>query len=453
MKMLLHRTQGIAGLLLLAVLFGPATPDALAQVPTQRQLRTYIPPDQLVSFLPSTPFSQFIDLLNPIFVKETGKQIVDPLSVDGPIGVPISRAHFFDALELVLNAHELTYRETDRYFVVEEAPADPALVQTADQARAATTSRTGGADALERPTLSTRDVRINAVLFELNHTRAREIGIDWNTLFGEGSESGSGSGGGSGGGSSSQEQVVFNLKTGRIFEGLEDYIDAPEVISFRTLTQLFRALENEGVGETVANPTVTVQSGEEGRIQIGSDIPVQTRDFSGNTVTQFFSTGIIIQVTPTLIREALVDTAGAPELEFIHLDVRVEKSSNRPSLSGPIIDRNQVATQVMLLDGEQTGIGGLFSTDETVSRRGIPLLKDLPGWFFGLRYVFGYTQRSVTQKELLIVLQAQLVEPLPQRAQRPFQEDLIRKRQREVEENLRRTGVELDRPVAVPGIR
>lgn len=219
-------------------------------------------------------------------------------------------------------------------------------------------------------------------------------------------------------------------------------MDAPESIELSTLTQLFRLLENEGIGETVANPEITVQSGEQGRIQIGSDVPVQIRDFSGNTVTQFYSTGIIIDVVPTLLSQALNDTLNAPELDFIHLDVTVEKSNGRPSLQGLVIDRNNAATQVLLLDGEQTIIGGLYSTEESVSRRGVPLLKDLPWWFFGLRYVFGVTQTTVSQKELLIVLQAETLDPLHVRADSPLERDMLQKRRNKIREVLERAGFE-----------
>ena len=165
---------------------------------------------------------------------------------------------------------------------------------------------------------------------------------------------------------------------------------------------------------------------------------MQVRDFAGNTVTQFFSTGIIIDVTPTLIREAVADTAGAPMIEFVHLDVKVEKSGSRPSLAGLIIDRNTANTQVLLLDGEQTVIGGLYSTEETRSRAGVPFLKDLPPWFFGIRYLFGKTQRTTNQKELLIVLQAQLVDPLDTRSRRRGQIDLLEQDRLNKEEMLKR---------------
>lgn len=458
----------ISIIVILATAFGLASTllsphDAQAQDrPSQRQLRTYVPPDQLVSFLPSTPFNVFVDFMNPIFQRVTGKQIVDPTSGEFPIGISIGGMHFLDAFELVLDYHELTYRETDRYFVVEDAPAQQDVLGAAE-ARAG-----GGAVAAESgelpATLATREIQINAVLFELNVTRARDVGIDWNVFFGEGGGGGQGGagggvgggggGGGTGGAGGRGGQARFRLRTDQFFEDFSDYLDAPDEIDISQLTQFFRLLENEGLGETIANPQITVQSGEQGRIQIGSDIPVQIRDFSGNTVTQFYSTGIIVEVTPTMLTQAIADTSGAPDVNFIHLDVSVEKSAGRPSLQGIVIDRNNATTQVLLLDGEQTIIGGLYSNDESVSRRGIPLLKDLPWWFFGLRYVFGYTQTTTTQRELLIVLQADVLDALPERADFPAEHDELEQRRRKIREVLERAGFEREaREAPVPETR
>lgn len=264
-------------------------------------------------------------------------------------------------------------------------------------------------EVVQPATLDSRQIEINAVLFELNHTKAKDSGIDWSVLFGS---TGSTGGGQSGGGGGSSNDVSFFLKTDKLFSGLEDVLEAPDKMDFSNLNSLFRLAEATGVGETIASPSVTVQSGIKGDIQIGSDVPVQIRDNFGNISTQLFKTGIIIEVTPTLIEQATADTLGAPVMEFLHLMVKVEKSGSRPSASGMIIDRSSANTQLIMLDGEQTVIGGLYSTDESITRRGIPLLKDLPKWFFGLRYVFGRTQRNITQKELVISLEANVVDPI-----------------------------------------
>jgi len=440
------RTTAIAlAAVLLQLIFMLLSPvDVQAQDrPSQRQLRTYVPPDQLVSFLPSTPFSVFIDFMNPIFERVTDRSIVDPTSAEFPIGISIGGMHFMDAFELVLDYHGLAYRETERYFVIEDAP-EVELIADAGEARAGTSHGTS-AESAAPASVNTREIQINAILFELNVTRARELGVDWNVFFGEQSGGGSGGSGGGGGGSSTgqQETPRFKLKTKDFFDGFSDILDGPDEIELSTLTRFFRLMENEGIGETIANPQVTVQSGEQGRIQIGSDIPVQIRDFSGNTVTQFFSTGIIVDVVPTLITQATDDSLNAPELDFIHLNVKVEKSAGRPTLSGLVIDRNDATTQVLLLDREQTVIGGLYSTEESISRRGIPVLKDLPWWFFGLRYIFGVEQTTISQKELLIVLQADVLDSLEDRATNPIRGgDELRERRDKIQDVLRRTGFE-----------
>ena len=72
-------------------------------------------------------------------------------------------------------------------------------------------------------------------------------------------------------------------------------------------------------------------------------------------------------------------------------------------------------TSVLLLDGEETVIGGLYVMEESKSREGVPFLKDLPWWFFGLRYAFGFEAKNVLKKELLILIKAELVPELRQR--------------------------------------
>ena len=431
----------ILGVFLLLGLWSGFSNTAHAQDEAlRRQIRTYIPPDQLVSFLPATPFDKFVEFLNPIFQRVTGKQVIDPESRKTPIGLPISGVHFLDALELVLQYNSLQYRETERYFIIEPAPDNNLIL---DSEQAARTAQGGpGVSAVGSgpvATLTTRQIKINAVLFELNHTKSKDMGIDWSIILGRTQQGGQGGqqGGSSGGSQNQENQVNFFLNTDKLLPNNE-YIISPKEVNFKDINAMIRLAEVNGLGETIASPSITVQSGQQGNIQIGSDVPVQVRDFSGNAVTQFFKTGIIVDVTPTLITEPIADTLGAPELDFIHLDVKVEKSGSRPSTAGLIIDRNQADTQLLLLDGEQSVIGGLYSTEETMERSGIPILKDLPGWFFGLRYLFGRTTSSETQKELLIVLQASIIEPLLQRSEQPFETNLLQSTRDDVQRALQR---------------
>ncbi len=410
-----------------------------AQDVAQRQIRTYIPPEHLVSFLPSTPFDTFIEFLNPIFKRATGKEVIDTESRSNPIGLSISGMHFMDALELVLQQNGMAFRETERYFLVSEAPQDPPIRGNESIVAGAFVPRSETLAVSALAGLDTRQIEINAILFEVNHTKAKQSGIDWSVILGSTGANAAATGGGGGGDAQgSENSLSVSLKTKELFSSLDNVLETPDKINFSDLNRLFRIAEAEGIGETVANPSVTVQSGVEGDLQIGSDVPIQIRDFSGNTVTELFKTGIIVNVTPTLIQEALADTFGSPVMEFIHLDVEVEKSGSRPSAAGAIIDRSKATTQVVLLDGEQTIIGGLYSTDESISRSGVPILKDLPGWFFGLKYVFGKSQKQITQKELVIAIQVRLVDPIRTRMARMNADNLLEERRQSVQDALRR---------------
>ncbi len=59
---------------------------------------------------------------------------------------------------------------------------------------------------------------------------------------------------------------------------------------------------------------------------------------------------------------------------------------------------------------------GMYSNAETIVRQGVPLLKDLPWWFFGLRYLFGYDSKNFVKRELIVVLKAEILPSLEDRA-------------------------------------
>lgn len=175
---------------------------------------------------------------------------------------------------------------------------------------------------------------------------------------------------------------------------------------------LFSAFEADNLGEVLATPFTKVLDGQEGRVQVGQDFSIKQRDIAGNVTDQFFSTGTILTVVPTVID--INDTS------FIHLEIEVERSSAQPDAVSTIINKQQASTQALLLDGEATTIAGLYRTEETSVRRGIPILKDLPPWFFGLRYLFGYNSNDFVEAELIIIVQASLEKTVKQRANEMF---------------------------------
>ncbi len=196
---------------------------------------------------------------------------------------------------------------------------------------------------------------------------------------------------------------------------------------FGQATAVFKFFETNGIGEIISNPSIVVRDRNEGRIQIGSDFSVRTKDFAGNTTEKFFPTGTIIIVTPYIHKEG--------GLDYALLNISVERSSFSTSETTTEIKKTTAATQVLMLNGEETAIGGLFLNEEAIVRNGIPFLKDLPWWVFGIRYLTGYDQTIVRKKELVILLKTELIPTLQERFENPQWENVLK---REMDEGRNR---------------
>ena len=143
-------------------------------------------------------------------------------------------------------------------------------------------------------------------------------------------------------------------------------------------------------------------------IQVGVNFFVTTKDFAGNTVQTMQNAGIIINATPTVYSQDSVD--------FVALNLDLTNSSLAGNATtGTIINTEQATTKVLLLNGEQTTIGGLYSTTESSHREGIPVLKDLPWWVLGIRYLTGSETMTTQTKELIILIKADILPTLMER--------------------------------------
>ena len=92
--------------------------------------------------------------------------------------------------------------------------------------------------------------------------------------------------------------------------------------------------------------------------------------------------------------------------------IKLKRVTLHPVHSTTVINRNTTTGSLTLLNGEEGYIGGMYSNDADISREGVPLLKDLPWWVLGLRYIFGYDSKQVIKRELIILLKAEILPSL-----------------------------------------
>jgi general secretion pathway protein D len=258
-----------------------------------------------------------------------------------------------------------------------------------------------------------REVKISAVLFEANIDDLRERGINWEFLL---SQSGISLGTKIITLQEQQQQQAASTTNTTVVQKPPTY-EINNSTNYTlgkwdgTATGLFRFLETNNLGQIIARPIITARDGVEGKTQIGNDFSIKERDFAGNLIDKFYPTGTIITATPHIFNEQ--------GITYVLLKLSIERSSvvSRDALSTNV-SKNTVATDVLLLDGEETAIGGLFENQEISLRRGIPFLKDLPWWVFGIRYLTGYDSDEIVRKEVIMLIKAELLPSLKDRIQK-----------------------------------
>jgi len=339
----------------------------------------------LVSIDAGTHINEAIQVLDYYCLRETTKRLLNMSTFSDPIGLPISNLPWRTALELIALRHNL---------VITEGPGLIALNNPAPRV-----TGSPAAAAKQDSMINNKQVRIKSIALVADRGYMRSLGIDWSTLFDGKVDIDAGFSG-----AQNVAGDLFNV-TGT---GTTSIGSARVEVS-----TLLRTIETNQKGTIIAQPVIMVNSGSKGFIQVGQDISVKTVDEAGNTTDEFFAIGVIMDVTPTV-----VEVNGQ---ELIHLKISIERSSGTPGEVSTIINKSLSSTEVLLYDGEETVIAGLYDTDELRSRGGIPFLKDLPWWVFGIRYLTGYTKYERKERELMIMIQAEVVENALNRQRRAIE--------------------------------
>lgn len=383
--------------------------------------------DEMVSLKNDITYGQALMSLSEMSKRFVNKPIIDPAPLDNaPIGVNIESKHWLEALRIILSANGRAYREEPDYFLVIIPRAERSGVVSAQGAQAGQAVQAGQAEQGATPgkpvvNADTREVMITTVFFSLDVDKSQSFGLDWSFSFLKGRDSVVGDFAAPG------RAATLDLRYARPYR----YGD------ILTSIQLF---SQSGFGEIIASPRLIVRSEDEGRFQVGQDISVVKRDIQPggviSTSVQTLPTGTIVTVTPVVMKEG--------NLDFVFLTLNIDRSNAITTGELPTIDRTSAKTSLLLVDGEEVFIGGLYFNEESITRTGIPFLKDLPWWVFGLRYVFGSDDRRMIRRELAILIKADIMPTLRERAAQKVRESALETQRKKFEQDLERLKTKKD---------
>lgn len=172
--------------------------------------------------------------------------------------------------------------------------------------------------------------------------------------------------------------------------------------SFANVLDTFRldlaltALETTGEGRIISSPKVSTQNNQQAEIIQGRQIPVQTvANFT--VTTRYVNAALELRATPQITAEGTI---------IMGIEIRNDAADFANLVQGiPPITTQSARTTVMIPDGGTTVIGGIYRTEDSISRERVPVLWSIP--IFG--NLFKSFARTKNNRELLIFITPRII--------------------------------------------
>ena len=164
--------------------------------------------------------------------------------------------------------------------------------------------------------------------------------------------------------------------------------------------------------KVLAEPNIMAISGQEASFLAGGKIYIPvSQDSATNKITlEEKEFGIAVKFTPTVLDGGRINLKVAPEVSELSREgvgISAAGVSGRSIL--PVITTRRASTTVQLYDGQSYAIGGLIKNNQVSNITGVPWLSEVPI----LGALFRSTDFQHDRTELLFVITAHLVKPLP----------------------------------------
>jgi type IV pilus assembly protein PilQ len=172
--------------------------------------------------------------------------------------------------------------------------------------------------------------------------------------------------------------------------------------SFANVLDTFRldvalsGLETSGNGRIISSPKVTTQNNQAAEIVQGRQIPVQTvANFT--VTTRYVNAALELRATPQITAEGTI---------IMNIEIQNNAADFANLVNGiPPITTQSAKTTVMVPDGGTTVIGGIYRTEDSVTRDRVPYLHSIPV----LGALFRSFARTRQNRELLIFITPRII--------------------------------------------
>nr|WP_235801380.1 pilus assembly protein N-terminal domain-containing protein [Yersinia pekkanenii] len=168
------------------------------------------------------------------------------------------------------------------------------------------------------------------------------------------------------------------------------------------ISTLVHAINDDSIARILAEPNLSVLSGESASFLVGGEIPLYNTT-QNSTVIKYKPYGIKLSISAKVNKNNQIRIKVDEEVSNVGKRFNVEGGSAYPTL-----ETRKAATTLELADGESFILGGLITKTERESLKKIPFIGDIPI----LGAFFRNAQTENKQTELVVVATVSLVRPL-----------------------------------------
>lgn len=156
------------------------------------------------------------------------------------------------------------------------------------------------------------------------------------------------------------------------------------------------ALETSGEGRIISCPKITTQNNQGAEIIQGRQIPVQTvANFT--VTTRYVNAALELRATPQITAEGTI---------IMTIEIQNNAADFANLVNGiPPITTQSARTTVMVPDGGTTVIGGIYRSEDSITRERVPFLHQIPL----LGKLFRSFARTKQNRELLIFITPRII--------------------------------------------
>jgi pilus assembly protein CpaC len=191
----------------------------------------------------------------------------------------------------------------------------------------------------------------------------------------------------------------FGVQVGGVDPGV--FLNQLFEFSADDISTIITAINNDNVAQILAEPNMSVISGQSASFLAGGEIPVVTTVDGGSTVT-YKEYGVRLEMTAQVLRDDKILMSLEPEVSSI------DNQYQDGTYSLPSLSTRRASTTVELGDGQSFVLGGLLNAQDKESLQKIPYIGDIPI----LGAMFRNTSTERVKTELVIVATVNLVQPV-----------------------------------------